>query len=674
MRTDLRTAESEAATAETNSSLALVLSAIVFLVVLLVINHSLFTTPIYEYTDFAANALQVERAKHFRELLGNYSRWGFHHPGPAFFYLYASGEKVLHDWLHLVPAEMNAHILCIILLNTAFLFGTIAIVSKHCRSRLFPPAAVAVSLFFIYVVNRSIPGSAVLSIWPPHAIMFCFLFFLACCAAVATGAVKRLPWLVFSGLLLIHGHVAQPLFVGTLGVCALATLWWKFGRAIGMRELIRRSRTQLFVSVALIVVFAFPVLLDIALHKDNNVRAVLHHASLHPGFQQPWGKSLKYECSFLAFIPDPEVVLQSPSARLISRGASRPYVIVYWCIAGLLFLAALELCLRSREKLPAFFSYSIFEVVLVSVLFYYWTLKMTGALFNFNGYFFFSIQLFGLFVLLTFILDRLPLNSRPAVATAACVLLPLAMFAAPKAYTNTEKGEVETDRLVKHLPPNDGTVYHLTFDQADWMIEAGVASRMKHAHEPFCVDDLWGFIFGRDSLCRQFTGTKDLILTHTPRACVGECQVLMKDDKFELQVEPYPDLKVPFTIKPDDITSLNKGFNEFLGTQGPVWSKGLATIYFDLAPDFTTASRVKVRIFGKANPDRPARILLNGNLLGEVQPGHDVTEFDVDKTAFAVGENRLVIQVDNPLQVTGDPQNDPRVLGFSFLKAEFEPL
>jgi hypothetical protein len=54
-----------------------------------------------------------------------------------------------------------------------------------CRSRPFPPAAGLVSLIFIYTVNRTIPGSAVLSIWPPHAILFCFLFFLASCASLA---------------------------------------------------------------------------------------------------------------------------------------------------------------------------------------------------------------------------------------------------------------------------------------------------------------------------------------------------------------------------------------------------------------------------------------------------------------------------------------------------------
>ncbi len=166
-------------------------------------------------------------------MLGNYSRWGFNHPGPAFFYLYALGEKVLHDWLHLVPAEMNAHILTIILLNTAFLFGSIRIIACYCRSRLFLPTALAISLYFIYAVNLTIPGSAVVSVWPPHVILFCFLFFITASASVASGNLKQLPWAVFAGLMLVHGHVAQPVFVIAIGTFAVAALCLNRYRSAG---------------------------------------------------------------------------------------------------------------------------------------------------------------------------------------------------------------------------------------------------------------------------------------------------------------------------------------------------------------------------------------------------------------------------------------------------------
>ena len=68
------------------------------------------------------------------------------------------------------------------------------------------------------------------------------------------------------------------------------------------------------------------------------------------------------------------------------------------------------------------------------------------------------------------------------------------------------------------------------------------------------------------------------------------------------------------------------------------------------------------------------KIFLNDYLIGTIVSGEDSADFIVDRNVLSPGENRLVIQVDNPLEVEGDPQNDPRVLGFQFVKAEFEPI
>lgn len=655
-------------------ALMLAISAVVFVLVLLVLNRDLFSVPIHAYGDSAPNALQVERAKHFRESLGHYSRWGFNHPGPALFYVYAAGERVFHDWLRLVPAEMNAHVLTVILLNAAFLFGAMGVVARHFRTRLFPPAAVLTSLFFIACINRAIPGSAILSVWPPHAILFCFVFFMACCASLACGRAEPLPWLVASGLMLLHAHVAQACFVGPLALGALATFAWRHGRALGARALLRQNRTRLAVCAALVILFALPIALDVVRRGDNNLRAILHHASLHPGQQQPFVSALRFGLTFLAFIPDPEVVLASPSASLIAAGASSPFVLTSWYLFVALTATATVLRLRAREKLPPFTVCAASAVALVAVSFLGWTLKTTGPLFNFNGYFFFSVELFCLWALLAFVLDRLRLDVRPAVATGLCALLPISVLAVPQPFLNARRGDPQVDLLVENLPPNDGSVYHLTFAPADWKTMAAVAARMKHAREPFCVDDLWAFPFGRDNVCRKLEGMKNLVLAGTPAPCSSPCRVLAKNARVELDVEPYPMVRLPFTLKPDDRSSFNQGFNEGLGTEGPVWTRGRATIAFHLAPDFTQARRVRVRILGSANEGRPARFLLNGTIIGTAVPGRAVAELDVDATWFVPGENHLEIQVDHPLEVTGDPQNNPRVLGFSFLAAELEAL
>src|SRR5947209_19512236 len=109
-------------------------------------------------------------------MLGNYSRWEFHHPGPAMFYLLAAGERVFHDWTHLVPGTMNAQLVTLVLINTAFLFGAIEIFAKYFTPQMFRPLALAAALLWIYTVNTTVPTGAVVSPWMPHVALFAFLF------------------------------------------------------------------------------------------------------------------------------------------------------------------------------------------------------------------------------------------------------------------------------------------------------------------------------------------------------------------------------------------------------------------------------------------------------------------------------------------------------------------
>lgn len=60
-----------------------------------------------ELGDLAADALQIHDAKYFRDLWGQYSRWGFHHTGPGFFYTYAAGKWIIFDLFRLVPLPVQ---------------------------------------------------------------------------------------------------------------------------------------------------------------------------------------------------------------------------------------------------------------------------------------------------------------------------------------------------------------------------------------------------------------------------------------------------------------------------------------------------------------------------------------------------------------------------------------
>ena len=206
------------------------------LALLIVVNSAdfFFHQPYYEYWDTAANSLSVNRAKGFAEMYGNYSHWGFHHPGPVFFYVQAFGEWLFHDALHLTPTPYNAQVLINLFLMLGFYLTALRLFTlwlpRGQRGGFLFLALGGGILHFGGMTGRLgsydlLHGSsAFLSTWPPHVLVLPFLCLLAVCASVAAGRGEDLPLLALVDGFLIHGHVAQPLFVLPCSLLAYAGL------------------------------------------------------------------------------------------------------------------------------------------------------------------------------------------------------------------------------------------------------------------------------------------------------------------------------------------------------------------------------------------------------------------------------------------------------------------
>src|ERR1700691_5757175 len=150
----------------------LVLTAI-FVLLVLAVNFQLFTRPIVEAGDYAANSLLVQQAKHFRLLTGHYSRWHFMHPGPAFLYLFALGEFLFYDVLHVVPAPYNGQLLITIIFNGVLLWASLYVFRGHVK--LSVPLALLATEVVVVMVNSSVPSSMLISNWMPDVLVFPFL-------------------------------------------------------------------------------------------------------------------------------------------------------------------------------------------------------------------------------------------------------------------------------------------------------------------------------------------------------------------------------------------------------------------------------------------------------------------------------------------------------------------
>ena len=259
----------------------------------------LFHTSLYEFEDLAADSLQIIRAKHFHELYGQYSRWGFHHPGPAYFYVQAWGEMLFHDWLHLVPRPLNAQMLVTVLLNVFFIAAMLATAACWVGQRtLFLPLALLLGVLHVAAIRfpPQVPLGALFLIgnWPDYQNVVPFAALIVVGASVAAGRGESLSLLALTCCFLEHSHVAQPLFILPLSLLAYAglILACRAREPAAPPETGRRfwatlaaparayPRTHVFAAV-IVGIFLLPILIDLLWGSHSNLARILAFRHAH---------------------------------------------------------------------------------------------------------------------------------------------------------------------------------------------------------------------------------------------------------------------------------------------------------------------------------------------------------------------------------------------------------
>jgi hypothetical protein len=237
---------------------------------LLLRNPVTFGRVVYERGDFAANSIITADAKHFDLLVGNYSRLGFHHPGPAFFYVQAFGEWLLHDLLGVVPTPWNGQWVALLALNSVLLGLSLAIVHSWTGSRAVTALCGAAGVLY-FAVQPAILASA----WMPDLYVAPFLLLLTAAASVAAGRVAHLPALALAAGLLVHGHVSFLLFVPVIAGAAVATSLWT------ARPAWRAARAAVLGAAAVLAVFALPIALNLLLHWPGEFGRYVGYGGAH---------------------------------------------------------------------------------------------------------------------------------------------------------------------------------------------------------------------------------------------------------------------------------------------------------------------------------------------------------------------------------------------------------
>jgi hypothetical protein len=452
----------------------LVLFAIIA-AVLLWKSHDLFSVPIHEDGDSAANAILIDDAKHFDLLVGAYSRQDFSHPGPAVFYLGAAGEAVFYDLTHIVPERYNANAIAILLLNAAVVALALTIVAAHVQSLLALGGCLAVTLAF-----ASAHDMMLASTWTPmiHAPMF--LLFLVAASSVATGTTSHLWCLALAGSVLVHGHVAFFLFVPLIAVVALVLLLVRTGD--GVTHSLRKHRRDWIAFVSVVALFVLPIAVNFAVN--------------YPG---EFGKYWRYSTSHDA------------GGHSISDAAR--FVLWFWpndrtgvhLLATIAALAAVVFAVRDRAR-PSFLRSSLVFAALASALLVVYAMRGIDNLADrYIGWFYWSAALVVLLVATIGALTSLRGHRVLSWVAAASIVIVFVLAVRGPGLENRYRGDpllpAATEALTARARPEQPIALDIE-DDATWPSAVGLLVEADRQGRRACLSDRhWTFMVTRDFVC-----------------------------------------------------------------------------------------------------------------------------------------------------------------------------
>ena len=319
--------------------LVAVVSFVVLVAVLVARNAFLFSNSYYEDGDQGANSILIEQARHFQLLVGNYSRLGFNHPGPAYLYVQALGEELWYDLLHAVPTPWNGQMLAVYALYSAFVALAVAIVYGWTRSAAAAAACLAAVAGF-----AAIHPMILASDWMPYLYVLTFALFILAGASVAAGAGRDVWIFALAGWFLIHGHAAYLFFVpGITGVVLLALAWPRRRRILAglrtgpwasLRGFLGRNRRAWIPAVAISALFLLPIVVNVALHWPGSFGRYFSYGSSSQAGGHSAGAVLTYVLWY--WWPGGS----APSDRLAGFIPLLSYLVAselaWWCTRGLL--------------------------------------------------------------------------------------------------------------------------------------------------------------------------------------------------------------------------------------------------------------------------------------------------------------------------------------------------
>lgn len=561
-----------------------------------------------EFADFAKDSIRVTSAKKGLELYGNYSRWGFSHPGPAFFYLFAAGEYVFHDWLRIIGSPYAAQMLTSILFQCVCVAAAL-IYALHRLDFLYALSAAMILL----VVHWHYAVGAPASTWPPYLLFGPVFMMIVFGAGLANGDIKALPVLVFAGAMACHNHVAQPLIAVPLA--ALATAAWPFTNSAPQRTIWKAGLVAALISA----IFLAPLALDLLKGRESNLATIWSHIRAHAGERHTLDQATGYLLSFPLYEQKQATLLASSTFSAFAYVQSNGRLVLLVIPA----IAAVAAFVPLGRKQPYLRWFAIFAL-LATLLSFVWSIIQDGELHEFNGSFMYAV-IFALYLLPLFVLSKIeppvaPL--RTAVAACTFVLLLAAIHVFPKSLHKWDLDAPQFIANLRNLVEKHHRIY-IQFTQADEWIEAlATINQLDRLGADFRVD-------GDNAYLHRYAAqdsAEDFAFLEASRTAL--MKIVGDADGIKIPQIRGPGMQFVFAeSKLPEIVSgpipLNEVVTRGLYPGAGYYAAGLLAQVLFLSRARETDTRLQLHMFAIGNGRRaPQRVIVRFD-------GHEVAQLDV---------------------------------------------
>ncbi|HEV7685054.1 MAG TPA: hypothetical protein VGQ80_00700 [Acidimicrobiia bacterium] len=214
--------------------------------------------PFTHYGDDAILEAAVRRVAAGTQTLGPYSRFGFHQPGPAYFFLQA-------PFWWLTGGSPRALFLGATAINLGSVLGCVLVVRRWCGEPAARWTAVVVSAYVLAVTPALVTDP-----WNPYVLGLPLLAGILLAAGAATGSVVAAGGAAVIGSYLVQTHVATALTVAAVSVVAAGG--FLVGRRAPGRAVPRRRPWAALAAIGgLLALLWMPPVIEQFTHSPGNL-------------------------------------------------------------------------------------------------------------------------------------------------------------------------------------------------------------------------------------------------------------------------------------------------------------------------------------------------------------------------------------------------------------------